>query len=584
MSFRKRNYPEVLDNLLTELIGGVAAESHPFPPMEGSQSHHLEKPPVKKLISVHGVRHNESQTFRESVDFRLEADQQTLTWISDGNTPDPGTLIQVNYLREGTKPTLTDLQVGSVTRTLTESMALEISRLHAQLEAVYDAGFVDSASGSALDKVVSLLDIRRLQGTRPSTSLRFSRSEGARGSITIPAGTRVLDDQVQYEYETTETVTMAENQTSISVNARDLEPGNEPVPAKVLTVLSIPLAGINGVTNPGPARRANNDESDDELRTRAKNFLHGSERATEGALRQVLARHQLNADFETVEPGVIEITPHDDNLSPEQLLQLQTELELTRPAGVMVTLTTPLTPLTVDLGLRLTTRDKLVESELKGAHAKVRKLVEAYFSELPARSNASLNQLVGQILSVPQVEDVTIHSAATSSNGTTTNRVEPEAGIINLAGEPTVLGNLSIADPNLPSELDLVIRFPAEEAIPEQPKIESALSAMLAYLNELSETTFDPNDSDQLAKRGLTLGKFLWTLPLPGHSAASLSEYDQAPGSLPEPDDILPYHVEVVITQPTSGSKLLADPGTSYQLEPSERLILSSLSIEVEDS
>ena len=32
MSFRRRTYPEVMENVLTGLIGGVAAESHAYPP------------------------------------------------------------------------------------------------------------------------------------------------------------------------------------------------------------------------------------------------------------------------------------------------------------------------------------------------------------------------------------------------------------------------------------------------------------------------------------------------------------------------------------------------------------------------
>ena len=40
MSFRRRNYPEVLDNLLTTLVGGVAAETHPFPPSDSVPRSH----------------------------------------------------------------------------------------------------------------------------------------------------------------------------------------------------------------------------------------------------------------------------------------------------------------------------------------------------------------------------------------------------------------------------------------------------------------------------------------------------------------------------------------------------------------
>jgi small-conductance mechanosensitive channel len=81
--------------------------------------------------------------------------------------PDEGTIVHINYLRDDVAPTLTDLQVGSVVRTLAESVALEIARLYAQLDAVYDAAFIDTAAGSALDKVVALVVL--LQAARWAT-------------------------------------------------------------------------------------------------------------------------------------------------------------------------------------------------------------------------------------------------------------------------------------------------------------------------------------------------------------------------------------------------------------------------------
>ncbi|MCH8498917.1 MAG: baseplate J/gp47 family protein [Marinobacter sp.] len=582
MSFRRRKYPEVLDNLLTTMVGGVAAEAHPFPAAGEQQAFFLDQPPVQKIVSVYGTRNGDTVTFKAGTDYQLEADKQTLSWLNLDQPPEPGTLIHINYLREDTKPSLTDLQVGSVTRTLAESVALEIGRLYAQLQAVYDAGFIDSASGSALDKVVSLLDIKRIKGTRPTATIRLSRSKGARGNITVPAGTRVLDDQVRYEYETTETVTMAENQNTISVTARDLEPGNEPVEADTLTLLSIPIAGISQVTNPGPAQRARADETDEELRTRAKNFLHGSEKATDGALRQVLARNQLTADFDDAVPGLVTITPHGEDLSPERLEQLRKELELTRPAGVRVILAAPLTPRSLDLAIRLKTADKVVEADLRAAHAKVRKAISDYFEQLPTREDASLNQLVGRILAVDHVVDVHIDHAMAMVNNTATNLLDPAAGIIELADSPTVLGELTIADPNLPTELDLVISFPANADIPVQSQLENALSQALAYLNDLASEPVAPGDAEAQAKRTLNLGKLLLILPLPGRTPVLLSDHDNAPGPLPNPADIAPYQLQAFLSQASGLSVVLHDPSSHYQIGHGERLLLNTLVIQVE--
>lgn len=591
MSFRRRNYPEVLDNLLTTLTGGVAAEPHPFPPAdEGPLSHPLEQPPVRKIVSVYGIRNGEQHLFRDGSDYRLEPDKQTLSWVSDTSVPDKGTLLYINYLREDVTPTLTDLQVGSVTRTLTESIALEVARLYAQLEAVYKAGFIDTATGSSLDKVVSLLDVHRFKGTRPSAKIRFSRVPGAKGTITIQAGARILDEQVRFEYETTETVTMSEQQNSVMATARDLEPGNEPVEANILNILAVPIAGISGVTNPAPASRAAADETDTELRARAKNFLHGSERATRGALQQVLIENQIDGDIDDATPGRITVSPHGDDLTPEQLKKLETELNATRPAGIQLILDTPLTPLAVDLTLRLSTTPKTVEADLRAAHNRVREAIRDYFDRLETRADASINQIVGRALAVDHVDDIQIEAAATTElvggSPVVTDRLDIAGGIIDLAGLPTVLGELTIADSNLPTELDLVINFPAASDVPLQSEIETALSQTIAYLNTLGETAFDPANTIEAQKREFSFRKLLRALPLPGHPGASLADYDSAPDptTLPVAADRAPYTVTLYLNQASGLTRILADDAAGYTLTRSERVLLNSIVIAVEES
>jgi len=547
----------------------------------------LEQPPVREVVSVYGIRNGVQQIFRNGNDYRLGSDKQTLAWVGDGNLPDAGTLVYVNYLREGVVPRLTDLQVGSVARTLTESIALEMARLYAQMEAVYKAGFIDTASGSSLDKVVALLDVHRFKGSRPSAKLKFSRLTGTAGSITIPAGTRVIDEQAKFEYETTETVSMRENQNSIMVTARDLEAANEPVTADTLTILTVPIAGIGSVTNPAPASRGAADESDEELRARAKNFLHGSERATRGSLEQVLIENGVTGDIDdSSRPGRITVTPHGENLTPEQLLKLESELQATRPAGVQLVMGLPLAPLLVDLGVQLTTKPKTVEADLRAAHNQVTESIRDYFAALGTDVDASINQLVGRVLAIPNVEDIRIESATTSSGGTTTDRLDPAAGIIQLKGYPTRLGQLVVADPNLPTELDLVVNFPAASQPPLQSDIETALTQAVAYWNSLGQVSFDPADSSEQQKRLLSFNKLLRLIPLPGHAAASLQDYDAAPDPtlLPTAADRAPYSLSLTISQASGLTRTLAADNASYSLSRAERLLLNSVVVVVEAS
>jgi uncharacterized phage protein gp47/JayE len=590
MTFRRRDFPEVLDNLLTEVVGGVAAEAQPFPPpgaLPGAPLEHaLERPKAKRIVSAYGSRNGESLRFREGVDYELRPDGQTVRWLPGGTLPDAGSLVHVNYLREDVAPTLTDLQVGSVLRTLAESVSLEIARLYAQLDAVYDSGFVDTATGSALDKVVALLGVSRFRGDGATTLIRFTRAPGTPGSITINAGTRVIDARARFEYATTATVTMAPNQSSVTIAANDLEPANDPVDADVLTILPVPIAGISAVTNPRPASRATANETDAELRARAKSCLHGSERATLGALQQVLARQQIRAQIVEVAdtPGLVRVTPEAFDLPPERRTQLIADLEAARPAGVRVELLGVRVPLPVDVDLRLSTIPRLPRADVERAHAAVRADLAKYFEALELHADASLNQIVGAVLAVPGVEDVQITGArVTRVQGgveSSEDRLDVVAGVIHLAEDATVLGALRITDPNLPTAVSVVVRFPSAGAAPDPAQIEAALAAAVAFLNDAAEGAA-LDDPGAVQQRTLSLGKLLRVLPLPGRSGESLGSYVEG-SPLPAPADVAPFVVSAFVQQSNGLTQALLDTASSYVMTPDEHLGLTAVSLVAE--
>lgn len=585
MSLRRRTFPEVLDNLLTAISGGVAAEPHPFPPPGANGQpprHDLQQPPVADVVSVYGSRDGQPHLFRKDEDYALLDGPQrsAIEWRQGAQLPDPGTLVQVNYYPESAQPVLTDLFTGSVVRTLSESIALEMAGLYAQLEAVYRSGFVDTAAGSSLDNVVALLGIERVAGGRAAGEVEFTRSAGTRGIINIPAGTLVTTADGNVQYETTGSVTLTQN--TIRVVARDLEP-NDPLPADALNVLSLPIAGIQGVTNPAPTAIATRDETDEELRTRAKNFLHGSERATLGAIRQAIAREGVTADV--VEPpgapGRVEVTPHADTMPPEEMQRLLTSIEESRPAGVLVTLKGAQPPRSVNLELRITTADGLIEQDLRAAQRTVREKIEDYFKRLPPKEAGSINRIVGLVLSVPEIQDVRLLSATWTIEGAVQDVLNTATGQLDIGGFPTVLGELHIADPNLPTLLTALISYPEADDPPDVPAIQASLSGALSYLNDLNATELPSEASEaERARRTLSYGKLLHVVPLPVEDkpAGSLEEFDAAAASgtapqLPDETTVAPYEVTFVFTLESGLSRILsraADEG--YALTPFERL------------
>ncbi len=588
MTFRRRNYPEVLDSLLTGITKGVAAEEHAFPPVTNGTTggapfrHILAQAPVGDIISVYGSRDGATFLFRKGADYKLLPDGKTLAWQKGAQLPDAGTLIQVNYYPKAAQPILTDIQTGSVVRTLAESVGLEIARLYAQLEAVYQAGFVDTATGGALDKVVALLGIERVEGGHAAGEVEFTRAPNTRGVITIPAGTRIITEDGNIEYETTEATELSVGQNTARVVARDLEV-NDPLPADALTVLPVPIAGILSVTNPAPTAIATQDESDSELRTRAKNFLHGSERGTLGAIKAAIARQRITADVEepAATPGVVEITPHVESLPPELYQRLLTAVEDARPAGVRIVWKGVLPPAKVNLSLRLTTTAGLLEQDLRAAQRTVREKIADYFARLPAREPGSINRLVGLVLSVPGVEDVRLLAA--TWNNPPQDVLDLTNGLLHIAGAPTQLGELNIADPNLPTRLDVVVTYPTSAAPPDLPKIKGELTNTLGYLNDANAS-----DATPATTRALAFGKFLLAVTLPNKPAASLAAYDQAVNTggvvppLPDSTTVQPYRLQFIVTAQSGLSRILTQSTDLYTLTAFERLTLADVTLEQE--
>jgi hypothetical protein len=140
------------------------------------------------------------------------------------------------------------------------------------------------------------------------------------------------------------------------------------------------------------------------------------------------------------------------------------------------------------------------------------------------------------------------------------------AGQLDIAGFATVLGELHIADPNLPTTLSVTVTYPSSADTADPTAIRAALTDALGPINAA-------NESDD----GLTLsfGQLLATVPLPGHTAQPISI--PAGGALPTESDVAPYVVTVVLTLESGLSVVLDDHTDTYAMTPYERLALGNV-------
>ncbi|MEM2026368.1 MAG: baseplate J/gp47 family protein [Candidatus Bathyarchaeia archaeon] len=196
MTFVKKSYEEIRDAILAQITKGIVNEGHVYD--VDRTKYRLENAPVKSIVKVEGIMNGARHIFRESVDYKLTGDM--LEWLPNGDKPDNKTLFYVNYIF-GAPSGITDINPGSVTRTIVEAISREIEFLYEQLNRVYLAGFIDTASGSALDLVVSLLGISRKPPEHAAGKVTFGRSTDP-PEIQVSREAHLYDGKTVYELNT----------------------------------------------------------------------------------------------------------------------------------------------------------------------------------------------------------------------------------------------------------------------------------------------------------------------------------------------------------------------------------------------
>lgn len=353
MSYAAEPYAQFVDDLLTALTGGVIREQFVFLPEAAPFRLAPPGPVVRSTLRVFGQSEGAFTQFRLDRDFRLDGD--VIQWkaredgrpAADAVWPDEGTPFYVNYDHKGpagAAPQLTDRNPGSVTRLLSESFAREYAVLSRQIESVYEAAFLDTASGRDLDQVVALLGLTRHTRTFAVGTVVFGRSTPASADVFIPAGAKLsTGEPPAVVFETTEDRTLHRGSLSVEVPARAQTSGSVGVvPARAIRVIHRPIFGIETASNPQTTQLGGADETDDALRARARRALEGSGKATVGALLAALStlpavrEKDVRIDEDPLSrPGVITLkvaVPLDQG----NCLRAIDLIEATRPAGVRV--------------------------------------------------------------------------------------------------------------------------------------------------------------------------------------------------------------------------------------------------------
>jgi uncharacterized phage protein gp47/JayE len=351
VSYVPRAYDQIVRDILTTLTGGTVRETVKAPAANAVVTPaKLLNRPVRRISSLDGVigTPDKPVNYRFTAsDFEListsgdDNNKDAIRFRDGGRRPIPNSDLTVNYYPVQTPPVpLNDLNIGSVVRSLLETVAVEMAVVYQHLAFIYDSAYIETAQGSSLDKVVALVGVKRLGSGFPIVKLRFARKAGTPGRITIPANTAVTDDS-GHRYLTNEELILDPGESSRDVLASGETPGTPDADANKLDRLEVLVAGVDTVTNPNASYRLSASETDDQLRRRAQGAFDGVARGTLDALRfQLLSLAEVKDVKVTEEPngvpGEIRIDIAYNQDTPEAEALVAERIRQVKPAGIRV--------------------------------------------------------------------------------------------------------------------------------------------------------------------------------------------------------------------------------------------------------
>jgi uncharacterized phage protein gp47/JayE len=555
MSYVAEPYAQFVDDLLTGLTGGHVRETFRMLAEEAPFRLSAETGIKPGTVRVYGQKENIDGShifhrFIQNIDFELSAGRDVV-WktkqdglpATDAVWPVEGTIFYVNYesARTGFEgPLLTDRSPGSVTRLLAESIGREYAVLSGQLEKVYQAGFLETATGRDLDNIVSLVGLTRWGRDVAEGSVTFSRGTPAPADITISSGTRLTTgDAPARVFETSATVTLQRGQLSVDAPIQARAAGSDGiVDAGAIVAINRPVLGIDAVSNDEPTAFAAQKESDAALRLRARRALESAGQATVGALLGVLTglpgvrEKDIRFSEDPIEhPGIVNLDIALPQLSTEKAEDYKRSaiqlLEETRPVGVRIRHTIeaalplgtavpsggqdtsvgdgpPVSTATLDQDLHMYVDanvvlqpllQNLTPGERESLVSAAKTVVERFIGEAGLGETLVYNQLIAQLMTINGVLDVALELFPTASpSGPRTQNVLPGD-----VGARPVVGTIDVQIGNSLVALDLQVSLVLEGAGTignEESNIDNALkeiqSDLQKGLNQFTGSQIDP--------------------------------------------------------------------------------------------
>ena len=270
--------------------------------------------------------------------------------------------------------------------------------------------FIDGAEGDALGALVDdHLNIQRQPSTQSQVTVDFARLTDAGGAGTIPAGTLAATgfgpdgEEIQFNTDT-DAVFGGAALGPISVVATASEAGRDGNvdAAEISRILDSVFDPTITITNSLAAGGGNDEESDPELRERARNFFVTLRRGTLESLvfgaKEVPSVRFARADEDPV-TGLVTVTVSDSdgNSTAQMVSDVIIELEEWRCAGTAITVVGG-TKVLVDLTIEVT--NSIAGFDVAAAEPDLVDAVKARINKLDPEESLFLDAIIAAVIAI----------------------------------------------------------------------------------------------------------------------------------------------------------------------------------------
>jgi uncharacterized phage protein gp47/JayE len=346
--------------------------------------------------------------------------------------------------------TITNLNPGSVIRTILETIAKALSDLYQLIYTVTRAGFIQTAEGKWLDLKVRELGLERKQGQKASGYITFYRNTPKDENITIPAGTIVKTGKnsqgEEYRFQTVEDVILPAGEMDVFTLIEADQAGSVyNVGKETITKMTTHIAGIDGVVNKnvniGAGSRSwqvtvgTDAETDDDLRSRAVyRWDELGVGGTADAYRswalsvQGVKSVQILDDF-PFGPGTVGLVIAAENgiPTPETLQEVHDAVASRKPLTASVHVLSPKVKL-VDIELAVT---RFSSFELSDVEERVRQKLLNMNTKLMIGEHLVISRIVADIMQVNGVYSVDVINPSESVGAAPDEMIQIDLSIIN---------------------------------------------------------------------------------------------------------------------------------------------------------